>query len=476
MHAPLVVLGGGPGGYAAAFLAADLGMEVTLIEADPRLGGTCLLRGCIPSKALLHVAKVVNEARELTDWGIALEQKGIKLEALRARKDKVIATLAGGLKQIAKQRKVRVIHARGVFENSTTLRLEGGDPATYEDKHLTFDHCILATGSLPTKIPAFDLPTDRVMDSSGALELPDIPDSLLVVGGGYIGLEMGSVYAELGTKVSVVELTDGLLPGADRDLVKPLHARLAKHFAGIYLGTKVAGLAEQGKTIEVTFEGPEGTRKERYSRVLVSVGRRPNSAGIGLENTQVELDKRGFALIDKQQRTADPHIMAIGDVAGEPMLAHKASHEGKVAVEVLHGKPTVFDALAIPAVVFTDPEIAWAGLTEMQAEREGREVEVARFPWAASGRAQALARTEGMSKLVIDPETDRILGVGIVGANAGDLIAEGVLAIEMGCDVQDIIHSIHAHPTLGETLAGAGEIHLGLATDIYRPKRERQEA
>ncbi|HEX4145050.1 MAG TPA: dihydrolipoyl dehydrogenase [Pirellulales bacterium] len=476
MHSPLVILGGGPGGYAAAFLAADLGMEVTLVEADPRLGGTCLLRGCIPSKALLHVAKVINEARELADWGVALEAKGIKIDALRARKEKVIATLSGGLKQMAKQRKVRVVHAKGFFENSTTLRLEGGDPATYDDKSLTFEHCILATGSLPTKIPAFDLPTDRVMDSSGALELPDIPDSLLVVGGGYIGLEMGSVYAELGTKVSVVELTDGLLPGADRDLVKPLHSRLAKHFAGIFLGTKVAALAEKGKHIEVTFEGPDGSRKERFSRVLVSVGRRPNSAGIGLENTQVELDKRGFALIDNQQRTADPHILAIGDVAGEPMLAHKASHEGKVAVEVLHGEPTVFDALAIPAVVFTDPEIAWAGLTETQAEREGRQVEISRYPWAASGRAQALARTEGMSKLIIDPETDRILGVGVVGAGAGDLIAEGVLAIEMGCDVHDLVHSIHAHPTLGETVAGAGEIHLGTATDIYRPKHQRQEA
>jgi dihydrolipoamide dehydrogenase len=287
---------------------------------------------------------------------------------------------------------------------------------------------------------------------------------------------MGSVYAELGTKVSVVELTDGLLPGADRDLVKPLHSRLSKHFAGIYLGTKVAALAEKGKHIEVTFEGPDGSRKERYSRVLVSVGRRPNSAGIGLENTQVELDKRGFALIDNQQRTADPHILAIGDVAGEPMLAHKASHEGKVAVEVLHGEPTVFDALAIPAVVFTDPEIAWAGLTETQAQREGRQVEISRYPWAASGRAQALVRTEGMSKLIIDPETDRILGVGVVGAGAGDLIAEGVLAIEMGCDVHDLVHSIHAHPTLGETVAGAGEIHLGTATDIYRPKHQRQEA
>jgi len=477
MHAPLVVLGGGPGGYAAAFLAADLGIEVTLVEADARLGGTCLLRGCIPSKALLHVAKVINEARELVDWGVSLEKPEVKIDALRARKEKVISTLTGGLKQVAKQRKVRVIQARGVFQNSTTLKLEGGDPATYADSStLTFDHCILATGSSPTKIPAFNLPTDRVMDSTGALELRDIPDSLLVVGGGYIGLEMGSVYAELGTKVSVVELTDGLLPGADRDLVKPLHTRIAKHFAGIHLGTKVVSLTDRGDSIEVALEGPDGKRSERFSRVLVSIGRKPNSSGFGLENTKVEIDQRGFVKIDKQQRTADANIFAIGDVAGEPMLAHKASHEGKVAVEVIHGEPTLFDALAIPAVVFTDPEIAWAGLTETQAQKEGREVEIARFPWAASGRAQSLGRTEGLTKMLIDPETDRILGVGIVGIGAGDLIAEGVLAIEMGCDVHDLAHSIHAHPTLSESLAGASEIYLGVATDIYRPRRERQEA
>jgi dihydrolipoamide dehydrogenase len=477
MHTQLVVLGGGPGGYAAAFLAADLGMEVVIVEMDPRLGGTCLLKGCIPSKALLHVARVISEAREMTDWGVALEKQGIKIDALRARKEKVIATLTGGLKQLAKQRKVRVINAKGSFTDSQTLRLEGGDPKTYEDgTTLTFDHCILATGSLPTKIPAFDLPTDRVMDSTGALELRDIPESLLVVGGGYIGLEMGTVYAELGTKTSVVELTDGLLPGADRDLVKPLHARLEKLYKSIYLNTKVVSLTDRGDSIEVAFDGPEGKRTESYSRVLVSVGRKPNSAGIGLENTKVKLDQRGFVLIDNQQRTADEHILAIGDVAGEPMLAHKASHEGKVAVEVLHGEPVVFDAKAIPAVVFTDPEIAWAGLTEAQAQREGREVEISRYPWAASGRAQALGRTEGLTKIIVDPETDRILGVGMVGVSAGDLIAEGVLAIEMGCDVRDLVDTIHAHPTLSETIMNAGEMHFGLATEIYRPKRERQEA
>lgn len=475
MHSELVVLGGGPGGYAAAFLAADLGMDVTLVEAEPRLGGTCLLRGCIPSKALLHVARVITETHEMHDWGLSFTAPQVQLDAMRARKDKVIATLSGGLKQLAKQRKCRVIEARGTFVNSTTLRLEGGDPATRDGDTLTFEHCILATGSVPARIPAFDLPTDRVMDSTGALELRDVPESLLVVGGGYIGLEMGTVYAALGSKVSVVELTSGLLPGADRDLVKPLEQRLKKLFANIYLDTKVASLADKGDAVEVTFEDPGGTRVERFSRVLVSVGRKPNTAGIGLENTQAVLLPRGFVEVDKQQRTADPHLLAIGDVAGEPMLAHKAAYEGKLAVEVLHGSAAEFDALAIPAVVFTDPEIAWAGLTETQAQKEGRAVEVVRYPWAASGRAQAIGRTEGLTKLLVDPETERILGIGIAGPGAGDLISEGVLAIEMGCTVEDLGHSIHPHPTLSETVAFAGELYLGTATEFYRPRREKQE-
>ena len=474
MHSKLVVLGGGPGGYAAAFMAADLGMEVTLVEAEPRLGGTCLLRGCIPSKALLHVAKVVSEAQEMTDWGIEFGGPKVKIDALRARKEKVVQTLTGGLKQLAKQRKVRVVQAKGIFEGSQALRLEGGDVSTRDGDKLTFDFCILATGSVPAKIPAFDLKTDRVMDSNGALELPDVPSSLLVVGGGYIGLEMGTVYAELGSKVSVVELTSGLLPGADRDLVKPLHKRLEKRFAGIYLDTKVTSLVEQGGAIEVNFEtaSKEGMqRKERYSRVLVSVGRKPNSSGIGLEKTAVKVNQRGFVEIDRQQRTADPHIFAIGDVAGEPMLAHKASHQGKVAAEVIHGANVAFEPLAIPAVVFTDPEIAWAGLTEEQANREQREVEVSRYPWAASGRAVSLGRTEGMTKLVMEPGTERVLGIGIVGPNAGDLISEGVLAIEMGCTARDLAEVIHPHPTLSETLCFAAEAQLGYATEIYKPRR-----
>lgn len=471
MHSKLVVLGGGPGGYAAAFLAADLGMEVTLVEAEPRLGGTCLLRGCIPSKALLHVARVINETHEMHDWGLGFGQPTIDVNAMRARKEKVISTLAGGLKQIAKQRKVRVIQARGTFENSQSLRLEGGEAGL---DILTFDHCILATGSLPAKIPAFNLPTKRVMDSTDALELPDIPESLLVVGGGYIGLEMGSVYSALGTKVSVVELTSGLLPGADRDLVKPLHAKLEKQFAAIYLDTKVESLADRGESIEVSFGGAAGSRSERYSRVLVSVGRKPNSQGLGLEKTKVELDKRGFVQIDKKQRTADPYILAIGDVAGEPMLAHKATHEGKVAVEALHGGPAEFDALAIPAVVFTDPEVAWAGLTEDQAKQQERKVEITRYPWGASGRAQAIGRTEGLTKMVIDPDTERVLGIGLVGPNVGDMISEAVLAIEMGATVRDVTESIHPHPTLSETMAGAGELFFGTATEMYRPRREKK--
>ncbi len=476
MHSQLVVLGGGPGGYAAAFLAADEGMEVTLVEAEPRLGGTCLLRGCIPSKALLHVARVISEVDEMReDWGVVYERPQIDIDRVRARKEKVISTLSGGLAQLAKQRNVRVIQARGVFENSTTLRLEGDHESIPAEKQLTFASCILATGSVPAMPPAFQIGTDRVMDSTGALQLADVPKSLLVIGGGYIGLEMGSVYANLGSKVTVVELLDGLLMGADRDLVRPLQKRLEKLFdKRIYLNTKVGSLAEVDSQIEVTFEGPGKYGHERFDRVLVSVGRRPVTAGLGLENTKVQLDKRGFAICDRQQRTADPNIFAIGDVAGEPMLAHKASHEAKVAVEVILGEPAVFEKAAIPAVVFTDPEIAWAGLTEEQAKKEGRTVDIEVYPWKASGRAQALGRTEGFTKWLVDPASHRVLGCGIVGAGAGELIAEAVLAIEMGCEVRDLTESIHPHPTLSETLMNAGEVHFGTATEIYKPKKHAE--
>jgi len=469
MHAPLVVLGGGPGGYAAAFLAADLGMEVTLVEKDPRLGGTCLLRGCIPSKALLHVGRVLAEAREMEDWGISFSEPTIAIDALRARKEKVIGALTGGLAQLAKRRNVRVVQGEARFADSGSLAIALADGGS---ETLTFDHCILASGSRPAKIPAFDIGSPRVMDSTTALELADIPESLLVIGGGYIGLEMGTVYAELGSQVSVVELTDGLLPGADRDLVKPLHKRLDKLFAAIRLQTKVVRLEDRGDGIEVFFEGPDGATSQTFSRVLVAVGRRPNSDGIGLENTDVVIDAKGFVGVDGQQRTADPRILAIGDVCGEPMLAHRASHQGKVAVEALHGEPALFEPRAIPAVVFTDPEIAWAGLTEHEAATAGREVEVSRYPWAASGRAHALGRIDGMTKILIDPESDQVLGVGIVGPGAGELIAEGALAIEMGCSARDLSETIHPHPTLGETVAFSAENYFGVATEIYRPRTE----
>jgi len=471
MNTQLCVLGAGPGGYAAAFLAADLGMKVALVDLEPRLGGVCLLRGCIPSKALLHVAKAMAEARQLAEWGVQFAPPTIDLAAVRARKEKIIATLTGGLKQLSSKRNIQVVRARAVFEDSQTLKLEAVDGKPLADDRVQFEHCIIATGSSPIRIPAFDLPTHRVMDSTGALELPDVPQSLLVVGGGYIGLEMGTVYAALGSKVSVVEMTDGLLPGADRDLVKPLHKRLSGEFEAIYLNAKVAALADKKDSIEVTFEGdlPEKTR--RYGRVLLSVGRRPNSAGLGLEKTRVQVDDRGFLVVDKQRRSADPHILAIGDVAGEPMLAHKAAHEGKVAVEALAGQPAFFEPRAIPAVVFTDPEIAWAGLTETEAKRQGRTVDVAQFPWAASGRAQAIGRTEGLTKWIIDPQTQRVVGCGIVGCGAGDLIAEAVMAIELGSSVRDVVETIHPHPTLSETLGAAAEVHLGTATDLYRPKR-----
>jgi len=480
MHCSVVVLGGGPGGYAAAFLAADEGLDVVIVEAESRLGGTCLLRGCIPSKALLHVAKVIGEVDELRhEWGVEFSEKPkIDVDKLRARKDQVISNLTGGLANLAKRRGVKVIRARGSFLDSTTMKLDAVDDAADsgipDGGQLTFDHCIVATGSVPAMPPSFDVGSDRVMDSTGALLMKDIPGTMLVIGGGYIGLELGSVYAQIGSKVTVVELSDGLLPGADRDLVKPLAKRVDTLFGGrIYLNTKVGSVAEVDNQVEVTFEGPGKFGHERFDRVLVSVGRRPVTRGLGLENTKVEVDNRGFIVCDHQQRTADPHIFAIGDVAGDPMLAHKATHEGRVAAEVIAGKPSSFDKTAIPAVVFTDPEIAWAGITEDEAKRQGRKVDVEVYPWAASGRAQALGRTDGLTKWLIDPETHRVVGCGIVGSGAGELIAEAVLAIEMGCEVHDITETIHPHPTLSETLMNAGEVHFGTATEIFKPKKRQ---
>jgi len=404
MKTELAIVGGGPGGYAAAFLAADLGMQVTLVDLEPRLGGVCLLRGCIPSKALLHVAKTIADARHLAEWGVAFPDPAIDVDAMRTRKDQAIGALTGGLKQLAARRKVQVLRARATLENSGALRLEPVAGRPLEDDRLAFEHCILATGSRPTTIPGLDLPTPRLMDSTTALALPDVPESLLVVGGGYIGLELGTVYAALGSRVSVVEMTGGLLPGTDRDLVRPLQKRLESRFEAIHLHTQVVAMVDKEDSIEVTCEGDVDQPVRRFSRVLLAVGRRPNSDGLGLENTKVKVDAQGFVEVDSQRRTAERSIFAIGDVAGEPMLAHKAAREGKVAVEVLAGRPAAFEPRAIPAVVFTDPEIAWAGLTETEARAQGRTVQVARFPWMASGRAQAVGRTEGMTKWLIDPD------------------------------------------------------------------------
>ncbi len=465
----IAVIGAGPGGYAAAFLAADLGMKVTLIDPEANPGGVCLYRGCIPSKALLHVAKLIEESKHAKNWGVEFAEPKIDIARLRGFKENVVNKLTGGTGQIAKLRKVEYIQGRAAFENSTTLKVSKTDGSS---QSLGFDKIVIATGSRPAVIPALKLNTPRMMDSTGALNLEDVPKTLLVVGGGYIGLELGTVYAALGSKVSVVEMTAGLLPGADRDLVLPLYKRMEKIFDSIMLNTTVTGVKEETNGIRVSFSGPEVKEPEKlFDKVLVSVGRKPNSEIPGLENTQVKIGQRGFVQVNKQLQSDDPAIYAIGDVVGEPMLAHKASHEGRTAVEAIAGHKVAFEPNAIPAVVFTDPEIAWAGLTETQAQKEGRTVKVAKFPWGASGRAVTLDRTEGMTKLIIDPETERVLGVGIVGSGAGELIAEGVLAIEMAALAKDIALTIHPHPTLSETVMESAEVFFGTSTHVYRPKR-----
>src|SRR5580698_3716427 len=465
----IAVVGAGPGGYAAAFLAADLGMSVTLIDPEVNPGGVCLYRGCIPSKSLLHIAKLIEESREATKWGIEFGAPKIDLSRLRSFKENVVKKLTGGLGILSKQRKVKYVQGRAAFENSTTLRVTKSDGS---EESLSFDRIILATGSRPAIIPTFKLDTSRIMDSTGALNLEDIPGTLLVVGGGYIGLELGSVYAALGTRVTVVEMLPGLLPGADRDLALPLHKRLEKMFDAILLNTTVVSVKDEGTGIRATLKAQDGNAQEKvFDRVLVSVGRKPNSEIPGLEKTRVQLGARGFIQVNKQLQTADQGIYAIGDVVGEPMLAHKAMHEGRTAVEAIAGHKVAFEPSAIPAVVFTDPEVAWCGLTETQAQKENIEVKVAKFPWAASGRAVTLDRPEGMTKLLIDPQTERVLGVGIVGVGAGELIAEGVLAVEMAALARDVAMTIHPHPTLSETIMNSAEVFYGTPTDIYRPKR-----
>lgn len=465
----LTVIGGGPGGYAAAFLSADLGMDVTLIDLDKNPGGVCLYRGCIPSKTLLHVAKVIHEAGDAKNWGIEFGAPKIDINKLRDFKNKVVEKLTGGLGQISKQRKINFIQGRASFINSSTLKIEKVNGQTIE--HI-FEKAIIATGSVIATISSLNIQSKRLLNSTSALDLPEIPKSLLVVGGGYIGLELGSVYQALGTKVSVVEMMPGLLPGADRDLVNYLSIRIKKAFAEVMTNSKVLEMKEMNDGISVKIQDVNGNISDKvYDYVLMSIGRKPETRGLGLENTKVTLTDRGWIKVDKQLRTTDPNIFAIGDIAGEPMLAHKASHEGRTAVEVIAGYKVAFEPLAIPAVVFTDPEIAWAGLTEEQAKKDGIKYEVAKFPWAASGRAVTIDRNDGVTKLIVDPDTQRLLGIGICGPGAGELIAEGVLAIEIGANVTDLKLTIHPHPTLSETIMEAAEVFFGQSSHIYKPKK-----
>ncbi|HEX8832867.1 MAG TPA: dihydrolipoyl dehydrogenase [Abditibacteriaceae bacterium] len=468
----LVVIGGGPGGYAAAFLGADLGMKVSLVDLEANPGGVCLYRGCIPSKALLHAAKVLTESRDASEFGVTYAEPTIDVDKLRSWKESVVAKMTGGLGQLSKARNINYIRGRAKFADSQSLTIEkeGGETQT-----LKFDKAILATGSRPAEIPAFNIGSDRIWNSTAALELRTIPKKLLVVGGGYIGLELGTAYNALGSEVTVVEMTDGLLPGADRDLVDILAKRVKAMFHNVMLETKVVKIEDIGTGIQVTFEGDNAAEKVQvFDNVLVSVGRAPNTKDLGLENTKVVVNARGFVEVNSQLQTADSNIYAIGDIAGDPMLAHKASHEGRIAVEVIAGHNVAFEPRAIPAVVFTDPEIAWAGITENEAKKQGIEVEVSRFPWAASGRATTLGRNDGVTKLLTDPTTHRVMGVGIAGQGAGELIAEGVLAIEMAAVADDVKLSIHPHPTLSETMMETAESLFGQATHIYRPKSKKK--
>jgi len=468
----LAVIGAGPGGYAAAFYAADRGMQVALIDPAENPGGVCLYRGCIPSKALLHIAKVITESHHAESWGVSFGKPSIDLDRVRAFKNKVVGQLTSGVGQVGRMRKITYIQGTATFRDAHSVeiaKVSGGSDV------LTFEHAVIATGSRPAVVPGLSIDNPRVMDSTSALDLPDIPTSLLVVGGGYIGLELGTVYAALGSRVTVVEMTPGLLPGADRDLVNILARRIESMCEAVLLNTKVVAMKDVDGGIAVTFEGqlPEGMPKERtFDRVLVSVGRRPNSKVPGLDKTRVAINQRGFIEVDGARGTAEPSIYAIGDVVGEPMLAHKASHEARVAIDAILGERVAFEPLAIPAVVFTDPEVAWCGLTETESAREKREVTVARFPWGASGRAITLDRTDGVTKLVIDPKTERVLGVGIVGPGAGELISEGALAVEMGANATDVKLTIHPHPTLSETLMEAAEVFFGQSTHVYKPRRK----
>jgi dihydrolipoamide dehydrogenase len=468
IHAEVLVLGAGPGGYTAAFRAADLGKKVVLVERFATLGGVCLNVGCIPSKALLHVAKVMTEAEEVAAAGIEFGKPKVSLEKLRAWKTGVLSKLTKGLSALAKQRKVEVVQGKGEFASAHTLKVQtpGGT------KTISFDHCIIAAGSSIARIPGFPYDDKRMIDSTSALELAEVPKRLLVIGGGIIGLEMATVYAALGAKISVVELMDALIPGADKDVVRPLSKRIEKRYEKILLKTKVAKIEAQKDGLKVTYEGDGAPQPEVFDSILMAVGRRPNGREINAQAAGVNVNERGYIPVDKQLRTNVAHIHAIGDICGEPMLAHKASHEGKIAAEVVAGHKAYFDARTIPSVAYTDPEIAWMGETEAQLTARGAAFEKAVFPWAASGRALSMDRDEGMTKLLVDKETRRLLGAAIVGVNAGELIAEAVLAYEMGADTHDLGLTVHPHPTLSETLFFAAEIAEGSITDLYMPKKK----
>ncbi|MDD2770381.1 MAG: dihydrolipoyl dehydrogenase [Methylococcus sp.] len=467
IHAEVLVLGGGPGGYTAAFRAADLGKQVVLIERYPTLGGVCLNVGCIPSKALLHTAQIIHEAKEASEFGVRFGAPEIDLDQIRGFKDKVVKTLTGGLDALAKQRKVTVVQGTGRFAGDRTLSVETAEgPVT-----VSFDHAIIAAGSRAVKIPGFPNDDPRLMDSTDALALQEVPKRLLIVGGGIIGLEMATVYHALGASITVVELMDQLIPGCDADLVRPLYQHIKKQYENIYLKTRVTRIEPEAAGLKVFFEGEGAPESELFDRVLVAVGRTPNGALIGAENAGVQVDAKGFIPVDERQRTNVPHIYAIGDIVGNPMLAHKATHEAKVAAEVIAGHPSAFQALTIPSVAYTDPEVAWMGVTETQAKAQGIEYEKAVFPWAASGRALGIGRKEGATKLLCDKATKRVIGAGFVGPHAGELIAEAVLALEMGADAEDIGLTVHAHPTLSETFAFAAEMIEGTITDLYIRKR-----
>jgi len=469
VHCEVVVLGSGPGGYTAAFRSADLGRNTVLVERYASLGGVCLNVGCIPSKALLHAAKVVTEAEEMSHFGIDFGKPEFDVDKLRGWKESVVGKLTKGLVSLAKQRKVTVVHGDGKFESPHTMLVQTAEG----QKRIAFEHCIIAAGSSVARIPGFPYDDPRLVDSTGALQLAGIPKRMLVIGGGIIGLEMACVYDAIGAKVSVVELLDGLIPGADRDIVRPLENRIKKRYEAIYLKTKVVKLESKPDGLLATFEGASAPAPQLYDRVLLAVGRRPNGREIAAEKAGVAVNERGYIPADKQMRTNVPHIFAIGDVCGEPMLAHKATHEAKVAAEVIAGHKVAFDAMTVPSVAYTDPEVAWMGLTETDAKARGVPYEKASFPWAASGRALSIGREDGLTKLLYDPESKRILGAGIVGTNAGELLAETVLALEMGADMADIGLTIHPHPTLSETPYFAAEMAVGSITDLYVPKKKK---